>query len=194
MATPVERIDQRVFFVAQAEKRALLGTVLKDSETRRVLVFTRTKHGADKVVRQLAGQPGERPGHPRQQVAETPASGPWPISAAARPGCWWPRTSPLGASTWKASPTSSTTICPNEPECYVHRIGRTARAGGHRRGHILLQRRVSATTCAGIERLIKQRVPVQGPAASVRDAPSCNARARGSRRPSRRARAARAAA
>ena len=53
-ATPVERIDQRVLFVSQLDKRTLLGEVLKDAQTERVLVFTRTKHGADKVVRQLA--------------------------------------------------------------------------------------------------------------------------------------------
>ncbi len=47
-ATPVERIEQRVLFVPQTEKRALLGEVLKDAQTQRVLVFTRTKHGADR--------------------------------------------------------------------------------------------------------------------------------------------------
>ena len=74
-ATPVERIDQRVLFVSQTDKRALLGEVLKEAQTERVLVFTRTKHGADRVVRQLMDGKVRGRGHSRQQVAERPAKG-----------------------------------------------------------------------------------------------------------------------
>lgn len=52
-ATTVERIDQSVFFVSRKDKCALLVHLLKDSRIRRVLVFTRTKHGANKLVEQL---------------------------------------------------------------------------------------------------------------------------------------------
>src|SRR5262249_34901977 len=52
-ASTVDRIDQRVLFVARANKRALLNQFLSGAEFRRVLVFTRTKHGADKVSQQL---------------------------------------------------------------------------------------------------------------------------------------------
>ena len=49
----VERIDQRVYFVPQQDKRALLIELLADAAMKRVIVFTRTKHGANKVAEQL---------------------------------------------------------------------------------------------------------------------------------------------
>src|SRR5215204_507985 len=57
VATTAERVEQRVMFVSGGQKPALLAAVLQDEAVERVLVFTRTKHGADKVVRSL-GQAG----------------------------------------------------------------------------------------------------------------------------------------
>src|SRR3546814_2841765 len=54
VATTAERIDQRVMFVDQREKQALLNITLADPAIQRVLVFTRTKHGADRVVKNLS--------------------------------------------------------------------------------------------------------------------------------------------
>ena len=71
----------------------------------RVIVFTRTKHGADRVAEQLDQARHRRRGDPRQQVARARASGRWRASAAARPGCWSRPTSPRAASTSTASPT-----------------------------------------------------------------------------------------
>src|SRR5258708_14271493 len=48
-----DRIDQRVYFVATQDKRALLHELLRDSAMKRVIVLTRTKHGANKVAEQL---------------------------------------------------------------------------------------------------------------------------------------------
>jgi ATP-dependent RNA helicase RhlE len=53
VATTAERVDQSVMFVSTAHKPALLRAVLADPAIERTLVFTRTKHGADRVVRQL---------------------------------------------------------------------------------------------------------------------------------------------
>src|SRR5688572_19122131 len=53
VVSTAERIEQRVMFVEKADKRPLLRQVLKDATIDRVLVFTRTKHGADRVVKQL---------------------------------------------------------------------------------------------------------------------------------------------
>jgi ATP-dependent RNA helicase RhlE len=52
-ATTVERLEQEVVFVPSDRKRDLLTTLLCDPVFARVLVFTRTKHGADRVVRHL---------------------------------------------------------------------------------------------------------------------------------------------
>src|SRR5213078_1602267 len=52
-STTVERIDQSVTMVNQTEKAALLALHLRDERIERALVFSRTKHGADKIVRQL---------------------------------------------------------------------------------------------------------------------------------------------
>ena len=52
-STTVERIEQHVYFVDTANKRALLAELLKDTAVARVLVFSRTKHGADRVAEQL---------------------------------------------------------------------------------------------------------------------------------------------
>ena len=127
-ATTVERIDQRVVFVPSEGKRELLTTLLRDPALARVLVFTRTKHGADRVVRHLVGtgieasaihgnksQPqreralaGFRDGQSRVLVA---------TDIAAR-----------GIDVDGVSHVINFEL-PNVPEDYVHRIGRTARAG-----------------------------------------------------------------
>src|SRR3546814_9131425 len=54
VSSTVERIDQRVLFVDKADKRALLSELLRDGAIARALVFTRTKHGANKVAEQLS--------------------------------------------------------------------------------------------------------------------------------------------
>ncbi len=52
-ATTVDRVEQSVTMVNQAEKTALLDPLLQNEPVERALVFSRTKHGADKIVRQL---------------------------------------------------------------------------------------------------------------------------------------------
>src|SRR5215475_15447247 len=127
-ATTVERVEQGVVFVPSDRKRDLLATLLRDPVLARVLVFTRTKHGADRVVRHLVGacieataihgnksQPqreralvGFRNGQTRVLVA---------TDIAAR-----------GIDIDGVSHVINFEL-PNVPEDYVHRIGRTARAG-----------------------------------------------------------------
>ncbi len=128
VASTAERVEQRMTFVNQGEKVALLTKTLKDEDVERALVFSRTKHGADKIVRQLE------------------ASG---INAAAIHGnkSQPQRTKALAAfKTGECTVLVATDIAargidvdgvshvinfdmPNVPEQYVHRIGRTARAG-----------------------------------------------------------------
>jgi ATP-dependent RNA helicase RhlE len=124
----VERIEQRVYFVGAKEKRALLVSLLADPGAERVLVFTRTKRGADRVCKQLlqAGLTVEALHGNKAQNARVRAL------EAFRCG----RVRILVATDIAARgidvPGISHVVnfeLPNEPESYVHRIGRTARAG-----------------------------------------------------------------
>ncbi len=127
-ATTVEAIDQSVYYVDKENKTKLLLWVLRDPRIASALVFTRTKHGADRVVRELtrAGVPaaaihGNKSQNARQaalrqfknhQVRVLVAT-----DIAAR-----------GIDIDELSHVINFDI-PEVPETYVHRIGRTARAG-----------------------------------------------------------------
>jgi ATP-dependent RNA helicase RhlE len=127
-ATTVERIAQRVIHVDRAGKPCLLAEVLRKEPVERVLVFTRTKRGADKVVRGLAkdGLAAEAiHGNKSQNQRER-------VLAAFRDG----KLRTLVATDIAARGIDVEGIShvvnydlPNIPESYVHRIGRTARAG-----------------------------------------------------------------
>jgi ATP-dependent RNA helicase RhlE len=127
-ASTVERIDQRVYFVDTFNKRALLAEVLKDPAISRALVFTRTKHGADRVAEQLDRR-GIRSGtiHGNKSQSQRQRA-----LADFRAG----KTRLLVATDIAARGIDIDGIThvinyevPNIPESYVHRIGRTARAG-----------------------------------------------------------------
>jgi len=127
-ATTVERIDQKVMFVSRKDKRDLLAHILDDPEVSRALVFTKTKHGANKVVKQLekAKVQAEAIHGNKSQTSRTRAL------ENFRRG----RTRVLVATDIAARGIDVDGIThvinydlPNVPESYVHRIGRTARAG-----------------------------------------------------------------
>jgi ATP-dependent RNA helicase RhlE len=131
-ATTAERVEQYVCFVNQSEKQSLLSLSLKkgleSGEITSALVFTRTKHGADRVVRHLnaAGVPAAAIHGNKSQAQRTAALG------AFRKG-----TMPVLIATDIAARGIDVTgvshvfnyELPNVAEQYVHRIGRTARAG-----------------------------------------------------------------
>jgi ATP-dependent RNA helicase RhlE len=127
-ATTVEKIAQSVYFVEKNDKRLLLEHLLRDKAIRRVLVFTRTKHGANKVVKQLedARIRAEAIHGNKSQTAREKALANFKTGA----------TRVLVATDIAARGIDVEEIShvinydmPNEPETYVHRIGRTARAG-----------------------------------------------------------------
>jgi ATP-dependent RNA helicase RhlE len=131
-STTVERVDQFVTHINQAEKQALLTLSLKEGlasgKIDRALVFTRTKHGADRVVRHLntAGVNAAAIHGNKSQPQRTAAL------SAFRQGS----TPVLVATDIAARGIDVTGVShvfnfelPNVAEQYVHRIGRTARAG-----------------------------------------------------------------
>ncbi len=128
VATTVETVSQQVFFVEAARKRSLLVDLLAKPEFARTLVFTRTKHGADRVTRHLesAGVPAAAIHGNKSQVQRERAL------AGFKAG----QTRVLVATDIAARGVDVDGIThvvnfelPNVPETYVHRIGRTARAG-----------------------------------------------------------------
>ena len=127
-ATTAERVDQAVIQVGQSEKPALLQLVLAYEGVDRALVFTRTKHGADRVVRQLglAGLRAEAIHGNKSQPQRERAL------AAFRAGAIRILVATDIAARGLDIPGVSHVInyeLPNVPDQYVHRIGRTARAG-----------------------------------------------------------------
>jgi ATP-dependent RNA helicase RhlE len=132
-ATTAERVDQFVSFCRQDEKQALLTIMLRvgfaeRGKMDRVLIFTRTKHGADRVVKLLAGNGvasaaihGNKSQPQREKALAAFRSGDVPILIATD----------IAARGIDVSGVSHVINfeLPNVPEQYVHRIGRTARAG-----------------------------------------------------------------
>jgi ATP-dependent RNA helicase RhlE len=168
VATTVERVEQGVIFVDGAGKRNLLTDILrndraKSGEMGRTLVFTRTKHGADKVVKhleQVGMQADAIHGNKSQPQRER-------ALAAFRSG----QVKVLVATDIAARGIDVDGVThvinfdlPNVPESYVHRIGRTARAGAAGMAISFCDAQERAFL-RDIEKLIRTRVPVmQAPA------------------------------
>jgi len=158
VATTVERVDQSVMFVSTGQKQALLQVVLRDPAIERVLVFTRTKHGADRVVRHLAGakvQAAAIHGNKSQGQRER-------ALADFKDG----RCRVLVATDIAARGIDVDGVThvinfdlPNVPESYVHRIGRTARAGASGQA-ISFCNGEERAYLRDIERTTRQRVPI----------------------------------
>ena len=128
VATTAERVGQSVTFVNQAEKQALLAMFLQSTPIDRALVFSRTKHGADKIVRFLeAAGIGANAIHRNKSQAQRERAidlfrrGDVPILVATDIAA-------RGIDIPGVSHVLNFDL-PNVPEQYVHRIGRTARAG-----------------------------------------------------------------
>ena len=129
-ATTVDKVDQQVLFVPKDKKRDLLSDLLKDKAVKRVLIFTRTKHGANRVTRYLNQSGiqsdaihGNKTQNARQHALRAFRSG---------------RIRALVATDIAARGIDVEGVThvinfdlPNAPDSYVHRIGRTARAGAY---------------------------------------------------------------
>jgi len=127
-ATTVERVVQSVTMVNQAEKAALLTHYLQTNEIERALVFSRTKHGADKIVRWMIGAGidanaihGNKSQPQRERAISLFKSGQVKVMVATDIAA-------RGIDIPGVSHVVNFDL-PDVPEQYVHRIGRTARAG-----------------------------------------------------------------
>jgi ATP-dependent RNA helicase RhlE len=127
-SSTADKINQVVYFVDRENKRYLLVEVLKDQTIERVLVFTRTKHGADRVAKELVSLGitslaihGNKSQNNRQRALSSFKSKETRVLVATDIAA-------RGIDIDELTHVINFEL-PNEPESYVHRIGRTGRAG-----------------------------------------------------------------
>jgi ATP-dependent RNA helicase RhlE len=162
--TTAETVDQSVVFVDKADKRALLERVLREDRPEgavaRTLVFTRTKHGANRLSEQLdragigsAAIHGNKTQGARERALEGFRRGTTPVLVATDVAA-------RGIDVEGISLVVNFDM-PNVAESYVHRIGRTGRAGASGRAISFCDRDERALL-TDIERLIRRRLPITG--------------------------------
>ncbi len=154
----VERIDQKLMFVDKADKDSLLAELIRGRDMDKVIVFTRTKHGADKVVRKLV-----QSGINACAIHGNKSQG---ARTAALDGFKTARVRAMVATDIAARGLDVDGIThvvnydlPEEPETYIHRIGRTARAGAGGDAVSFCSAR-ERDWLRGIEKLIRRPIPV----------------------------------
>lgn len=128
VSSTAERVNQSAYFVKQKDKAVLLARLLKDREVQRSIVFTRTKHGANRLVGQLdkanldaVAIHGNKTQNQRQKALNAFREGQCLILVATDVAA-------RGIDIPEVSHVFNFDL-PEVPEQYVHRIGRTARAG-----------------------------------------------------------------
>jgi len=156
VSTTAETIQQCIYYTNKHDKKDLLFHILKDKNIKQILVFSRTKHGADRIVRNLkkkniesAAIHGDKSQPQRQKALQSFKENEIRVLVATDIAA-------RGIDIDKLSYVLNYDI-PNEPETYVHRIGRCGRAG---------EEGISISICEpeenvyakDIEKLIKQKI------------------------------------
>lgn len=156
-STTVEKIDQSLMTLAKAEKKNLLVDLLSDKSFKKVLVFSRTKHGADRIVKQLDKKNikayaihGNKSQGAREKALKAFTNESVRILIATDIAA-------RGIDVKGITHVINYNL-PEDPESYVHRIGRTARAG---------TKGIAISFCdetelkllRGIEKIIKLSIP-----------------------------------
>lgn len=159
VSSTAETVKQSLFFVDKGNKTPLLLEVLKNDEIKTALVFTRTKHGADKVVRILAKNHisaqaihGNKSQNARQNALQNFKAQKTRILVATDIAA-------RGIDVDDLEYVINYEI-PNIAETYVHRIGRTGRAGANGTALSFCDAEEKAYL-KDIERLIEQKIPVE---------------------------------
>ncbi|NLO86839.1 MAG: DEAD/DEAH box helicase [Clostridiales bacterium] len=157
VSSTVDTIDQSLYMVDKMNKKNLLADILQQPEVKSALVFTRTKHGADRVVRDLSREGinsmaihGDKSQAARQQALADFKRGKIHVLVATDIAA-------RGIDIAGLSHVINFDL-PNEPEAYVHRIGRTGRAG---------MEGIALSFCCidemkdlrGIEKLVGRKIP-----------------------------------
>ncbi len=158
VSSPVEIIDQRLYYVDRTNKSKLLAQLVKEPGVKNALVFTRTKHGANKVATDLGknGIPaaaihGNKSQTARQQALADFKAGRIKALVATDIAA-------RGIDIEELSHVFNYNL-PDVPETYVHRIGRTGRAG-HEGIAISFCEFGEKELLAPIEKLLKKPIPV----------------------------------
>ena len=154
----VDRIEQKIMFLRKADKRRLLVKLIKEQKVERGIVFTRTKHGANRLVKQLgqsnlsaAAIHGNKSQGARTRALAGFKDGSIPILVATD-------IASRGIDVEGITHVFNYDL-PNEPESYVHRIGRTARAGRSGIAYAFCDDTESGYL-VGIQQLIGKEIPV----------------------------------
>jgi ATP-dependent RNA helicase RhlE len=157
--TTAEKVAQSVVFVARHEKRAVLERMLRAPGVERAVVFTRTKHGANRLSEQLersgigsAAIHGNKSQGARERALEAFRRGVTRVLVATDVAA-------RGIDVDGVSHVFNFDL-PNVAESYVHRIGRTGRAGAAGSAVSLCDPIDEGSLLRDIERLIRQRLPV----------------------------------
>ncbi len=157
-STTAEKVEQECFFVEKENKRALLGEVLKDAAMSRVLVFSRTKHGANRIADHLEkvgigaeAIHGNKSQGARERALANFKAGKIRVLVATDIAA-------RGIDIDDVSHVVNYDV-PEVPETYVHRIGRTARAGATGTALTFVQADERADFYA-IEKLTRQEIPI----------------------------------
>ncbi|WP_370589848.1 DEAD/DEAH box helicase [Rufibacter sp. LB8] len=159
VSSTAEKIGQKVFFVEKTHKRALLKHLLQGEEIKRALVFSRTKHGADRIAKELSkvGIAAQSIHGDKAQSSRVKALNQFKnhelkalvaTDIAAR-----------GIDVDDLTHVINVDL-PNEPETYVHRIGRTGRAGADGLALSFCDD-TELPYLRDIEKLTKQNIPVE---------------------------------
>ncbi len=154
----VDRIEQKIMFLRKADKRRLLVQLIKEERVQCGIVFTRTKHGANRLVKQLdqsniaaAAIHGNKSQGARTKALAGFKNGTIPILVATD-------IASRGIDVDGITHVFNYDL-PNEPESYVHRIGRTARAGRSGIAYAFCDDTESGYL-VGIQQLIGKEIPV----------------------------------
>jgi len=158
VSSTAQTIQQRLYTTNKPDKKNLLFHILKDPDIDQVLVFSRTKHGADRIVSNLrkkklecAAIHGDKSQNQRQKALKNFKDGSINILVATDIAA-------RGIDIDKLKYVINYDI-PNEPETYVHRIGRCGRAGEEGISISLCEPEENAYV-SSIEKLIKKTIPV----------------------------------